>query len=302
MYDLSRAAYHSGGGVVKVKHLGKRKVNRSLGGNLVLFLFLLLVGCFMILPFVYSVLQSIKPVEEIFVFPPRFFVRRPTVDNYTQLFRLANSLWVPFGRYLLNSVIISVTATALHVLVSSMAGFALAKYKFPLSRVLFEIVVVALLFTGDVINVMRYMVLAKLRMIDTIWALLLPSIAAPLGLFLMTQFMKKLPTSLLEAAEIDGASTYRILIHVVMPNVKPAWLTLIIFCFQNVWNMTGGNYIYSEQLKLLPTVLNQVASGGIARAGVGAAAAVILMAVPIVLFLFAQGSIMETMAESGIKE
>ena len=287
---------------MKVKHLGRRKVNRSLGGNLVLFLFLFLMGCFMILPFVYSVLQSVKPVEEIFVFPPRFFVRRPTVDNYTQLFRLANSLWVPFGRYLLNSVLISVAVTSLHVLVSSMAGFALAKYRFPLSRALFEIVVVALLFTGDVINVMRYLVLAKLHIIDTVWALLLPSIAAPLGLFLMTQFMKKLPTSLLEAAEIDGASTYRILLHVVMPNVKPAWLTLIIFCFQNVWNMTGGNYIYSEQLKLLPTVLNQVSSGGIARAGVGAAAAVILMAVPIVLFLFAQGSIMETMAESGIKE
>ena len=285
-----------------MKHLGRRKVNRSLGGNLVLFLFLFLMGCFMILPFVYSVLQSVKPVEEIFVFPPRFFVRRPTVDNYTQLFRLANSLWVPFGRYLLNSVLISVAVTSLHVLVSSMAGFALAKYRFPLSRALFEIVVVALLFTGDVINVMRYLVLAKLHIIDTVWALLLPSIAAPLGLFLMTQFMKKLPTSLLEAAEIDGASTYRILLHVVMPNVKPAWLTLIIFCFQNVWNMTGGNYIYSEQLKLLPTVLNQVSSGGIARAGVGAAAAVILMAVPIVLFLFAQGSIMETMAESGIKE
>ena len=302
MSDTSRAANQSGGVFLKVKHLGRRKVNRSLGGNLVLFLFLFLMGCFMILPFVYSVLQSVKPVEEIFVFPPRFFVRRPTADNYTQLFRLANSLWVPFGRYLLNSVLISVAVTLLHVLVSSMAGFALAKYRFPLSRALFEIVVVALLFTGDVINVMRYLVLAKLHIIDTVWALLLPSIAAPLGLFLMTQFMKKLPTSLLEAAEIDGASTYRILIHVVMPNVKPAWLTLIIFCFQNVWNMTGGNYIYSEQLKLLPTVLNQVSSGGIARAGVGAAAAVILMAVPIVLFLFAQGSIMETMAESGIKE
>ncbi len=302
MSDTSRAANQSGGSFLKVKHLGRRKVNRSLGGNLVLFLFLFLMGCFMILPFVYSVLQSVKPVEEIFVFPPRFFVRRPTVDNYTQLFRLANSLWVPFGRYLLNSVLISVAVTSLHVLVSSMAGFALAKYRFPLSRALFEIVVVALLFTGDVINVMRYLVLAKLHIIDTVWALLLPSIAAPLGLFLMTQFMKKLPTSLLEAAEIDGASTYRILLHVVMPNVKPAWLTLIIFCFQNVWNMTGGNYIYSEQLKLLPTVLNQVSSGGIARAGVGAAAAVILMAVPIVLFLFAQGSIMETMAESGIKE
>ena len=302
MSDTSRAANQSGGVFLKVKHLGRRKVNRSLGGNLVLFRFLFLMGCFMILPFVYSVLQSVKPVEEIFVFPPRFFVRRPTADNYTQLFRLANSLWVPFGRYLLNSVLISVAVTLLHVLVSSMAGFALAKYRFPLSRALFEIVVVALLFTGDVINVMRYLVLAKLHIIDTVWALLLPSIAAPLGLFLMTQFMKKLPTSLLEAAEIDGASTYRILIHVVMPNVKPAWLTLIIFCFQNVWNMTGGNYIYSEQLKLLPTVLNQVSSGGIARAGVGAAAAVILMAVPIVLFLFAQGSIMETMAESGIKE
>jgi len=287
---------------LKIKLLKKHKVNRSFGGNLVLFLFLAMIGCFMVLPFVYSILQSIKPVEELFVFPPRFFVRRPTFDNYTQLFRLANSLWVPFGRYILNSILISVIVTFFHVAVSSMAGFALAKYEFPLSKTLFEIVVIALLFTGDVINVMRYMVMAKLHLIDTVWALLLPSIAGPLGLFLMTQFMKKLPTSLLEAAEIDGANIYRTLFHVVMPNVKPAWTTLIIFCFQGVWNSTGNNYIYSEQLKLLPTVLGQVSSGGIARAGVGAAAAVVLVLIPIILFLVAQSSIMETMAESGIKE
>lgn len=264
-------------------------------------MFLCMVGAFMILPFVYSIIQSLKPVEEIFVFPPRLFVKRPTFDNYSELFRLSNNLWVPFGRYLINSVFVSITVTGFHVIVSSMAGFALAKFRFPFSKVLFEIVVVALLFTGDVINVMRYLTLAKLGMINTIWALLLPSIAAPLGLFLMTQFMKNIPDSLIEAAQIDGTSTHRMLWSIVMPNVKPAWMTLIIFSFQGVWNMTGGNYIYSEQLKLLPTVFNQITASGIARAGVGSASAVIMLSLPVIAFLIAQSNIMETMAQSGIK-
>lgn len=280
----------------------KHNLSRSIGGNIFFLIFLLLIGCFMILPFVYSLIQSVKPPEELFVFPPRFFVKSPTSVNFSDLFRLANNLWVPFGRYLANSAFISIVATVLHVFCSSMAGFALAKFKFPFSRVLFEIVIIALLFTGDVINVMRYLVMANVGIINTVWSLLLPPIASPLGLFLMTQFMKKIPNSLIEAAQIDGASTYRTLWNVVMPNVKPAWLTLTIFCFQGVWNMTGTNYVYSEQLKLLPSVLNQISAGGIARAGVGAAAAVVLMSVPITLFLIAQGNIIETMAESGIKE
>ncbi|MFA7124006.1 MAG: carbohydrate ABC transporter permease, partial [Candidatus Delongbacteria bacterium] len=191
---------------------------------------------------------------------------------------------------------------AIHVVVSSMAGFALAKFKFPFSKVLFEIVVVALLFTGDVIGVMRYLILAKIGMIDTVWSLLLPSIAAPLGLFLMTQFMKSIHNAMIEAAQIDGASTFYMLWHIIMPNSKPAWMTLIIFCFQSVWNMTGTNYVYSEQLKLLPTVFSQIASSGIARVGVGAASAVLMMALPMITFLFAQSQIMQTMSHSGIRE
>lgn len=267
-----------------------------------MFFFLSLIGAFMILPFVYSIVQSVKPIEEIFVFPPRFFVRRPTIGNFSELFRLANTLWVPFSRYFMNSLTVSVIVTTVHVVVSSMAGFALAKFKFPFSKILFEIVVVALLFTGDVIGVMRYLILAKIGMIDTVWSLLLPSIAAPLGLFLMTQFMKSIHNAMIEAAQIDGASTFYMLWHVIMPNSKPAWMTLIIFSFQSVWNMTGSNYVYSEQLKLLPTVFSQIASSGIARVGVGAASAVLMMALPMITFLFAQSQIMQTMSHSGIRE
>lgn len=279
-----------------------KKLNRSWGGNTLMFIFLTVVGFFMIMPFVYSILQSLKPIEEIFVFPPRFFVKNPSFENFSELFRLANNLWVPFGRYLLNSIFVAVTVTILHVLISSMAGFVLGKFRIPFSKILFEVVVVALLFTGDIINVMRYLVMAKINLIDTVWALLLPSIAAPLGLFLMTQFMKTIPDSMMEAAQIDGATTNQTLWRVAMPNVKPAWMTLIIFCFQNVWNMNGGNYVYSEPLKLLPTVFGQITSSGIARVGVGSAAAVIMMSLPIITFLIAQSNIMETMAQSGIKE
>lgn len=280
----------------------KKKTTRSLGGDIAFLIFLTVVGLFFFMPFIYSIVQSLKPPEEIFVFPPRLTVDNPTLDNFSELFRLSNELWVPFGRYLLNSVFVSFAATALHVIVASMAAFALAKYKFPLSKFLFEIVVLALLFTGDVINVMRYLVMAKIGLIDTLFSVILPAISAPLGLFLMTQFMRGIPDSLLEAAKIDGAGTFTILWRIVMTNVKPAWMTLIIFSFQGLWNSTGGNYIYSESQKLLPTVFNQISAGGIARAGVAAAAAVVMIILPVVMFLFAQGSIIETMTQSGIKE
>jgi len=138
-------------------------------------------------------------------------------------------------------------------------------------------------------------------LIDTYWALILPAWQMTLGLYLMKQFMTQIPDSLLEAGKIDGANELMIWWKVVMPNVKPAWLTLTILSFQQLWNQTGGSFIFSENLKVLPTLLQQIAAGGIARAGVGAAVALFLMIPPIILFIISQSSVMETMVSAGIK-
>lgn len=286
----------------KMKIKKTKRVNRSTGGNVLVLLMLVILGGFMLLPVVYTVVQAFKPMEELFLFPPRFTVSNPTVKNFKLIGQLIDNLWVPFSRYTFNSVFVSAVGTAGNVIIASMAAYPLAKNDFPGKKFLFKIVTVALLFSGGVLGLAQYIIMAKLHMINTYWALILPSVATPMGLFLMKQFMEGISTSLLEAARIDGMNEFRIYWSIVMPNVKPAWLTMIIFAFQGMWSMTGGNFIYKEELKMLPTALAQIQSGGIARAGVAAAANLLMFIPPVLMFLITQSSIMETMAHAGIKE
>jgi ABC-type glycerol-3-phosphate transport system permease component len=149
---------------------------------------------------------------------------------------------------------------------------------------------------------MQYIVMARLGMINTYWALILPAAASPLCLFLMRQSMMTVPDAMLDAARVDGAGLFTTCWQVVMPNQKPALMTMMIFAFQSAWNIQGGSMVYKESLKTLPTVVQQATSGGLARAGVAMAAAVIMLLPPVVFFMLAQGKVIETMAHSGIKE
>ena len=276
-------------------------VARSLGGDIFITVVLIVVAAFMMLPFVYAIMQSLKPIEEIFIFPPRFFVVNPTLSNYLTLSKLTDSLWVPFSRYLVNSVVVTIAGTGFNLVVASMAAFPLAKYPFPGSKWLFRLVTTSLLFAGPVTALPQYIIVAKMGLINTLWSVILPAVGLPLGLFLMRNFMTQIPDGMLEAARIDGAGTWRIFASIAMTMVKPAALTLIIFTFQSLWNTTGGTFIYDEKIKLLPTILNQVVTAGIARAGSGAAASVVMMIPPFIIFIILQSRIIETMAFSGIK-
>ena len=280
----------------------RNKLSRSRLGNLVVLVLLAAMGVFTAIPFLFSIVQSIKPVDELFVYPPRLTVSRPTLDNFAVLFNLTSSTWVPVSRYLFNSLLLTVCGTVGNVVVCSMAAYPLAKLKFHGRKLLFNLVVVSLLFTYEVTFIPNYVILSKLQMLDTFWALLLPAVATPMGLFLMKQFMEQIPDSVVESARVDGAGTLTLYWRLVMPQVKPAWLTLVIFSFQSLWNREGLEFIFSEELKMFPTILKQVASSGVARAGAAAAAAVILMIPPIVVFLLSQSNVIETMASSGIKE
>lgn len=225
----------------------------------------------------------------------------PTLSNYLTLSKLTDSLWVPFSRYLVNSVVVTIAGTGFNLVVASMAAFPLAKYPFPGSKWLFRLVTTSLLFAGPVTALPQYIIVAKMGLINTLWSVILPAVGLPLGLFLMRNFMTQIPDGMLEAARIDGAGTWRIFASIAMPMVKPAALTLIIFTFQSLWNTTGGTFIYDEKIKLLPTILNQVVTAGIARAGSGAAASVVMMIPPFIIFIILQSRIIETMAFSGIK-
>lgn len=285
-------------------HISSRKRmsgGRTIAGNVFIFVFLGLMGAFMVLPLVYSIINSFKPFDELFAWPPRFFVKRPTLQNYSLLFKLASNMWVPFSRYVFNSVFVSIVATAGHVVIASMAAYPLAKFKLKLSW-LFNIVLWALLFNGTVLWLPQYVIMARMHMINTIWVFIIPALASPLGLFLMKQFMEIIPVSLIESARIDGASHFTTLFKIVMPQVKPAWLTLAIFSFQAVWNQQPFNMVFDENLKLLNMALTQVISAGTSRLGPAMADAVVIMIPPIIVFLIAQNSVIETMSHSGIKE
>jgi len=263
----------------------------------------MLVSAFMILPIFYSVVQAFKPIDEIFAYPPKFFVKNPSLDNFTQVFELADNLWVPFTRYLFNSLFISTFGTALYVFISSLAAYPLAKVRFPGHVIFSQLIVWTLLFRAEVTAIPQYIVISKLGFLNTYVAVIIPALAGTLGVFLMKQFIiSAIPDEILEAARIDGAREFGILFRIVMPAVKPAWLTLIIFAFQIFWNENGAQqYIFSENLKQLPTVLSTIASGGIARAGAGSAVSVLLMIPPILIFILSQSSVMQTMSHSGLK-
>ena len=285
------------------KHLiTRRHPNRSIGGDIGIYLLLIIFAVAMVFPVVFLIGSALKPLDELFRFPPPIWPQNPTLDNFSDLFVTMGQSFVPFSRYLVNTVFITAVGTFGHLVIASMAAFVLAKYEFPGGKAFFAVVTTCLMFSGYVTGIPNYLIMSKLGMVDTYWALILPAFAAPIGLFLMKQFMEGLPTALIEAATIDGASRFRVFWSIVMPNVKPAWLTMIIFSVQGLWNNSAATVIYSEAKKTLVYALTQIQAGGIARTGQMAAAQVIIIAVPILIFVFSQSQILETMASSGIKD
>ena len=279
-----------------------RMVGSRLAGNIAIFAFLLLLGLFMALPIYLAVIMAFKPVHELFIFPPKLYVLDPTLDNFRDMFRTLSELWVPFERYVFNTVLVTVCVTAAQCFLASMAAFVLAKCRIPGGNFLNKVIVTSLLYQSNVIYIMQYIVMAKLHMIDTYLALILPSVASPMCLFLMRQSMATVPDAMIEAAKVDGASLFTICWKIVIPNQKPALMTMMIFAFQAAWNIQGGTLVHSESLKTLPTVVAQAASAGLARAGVAMAAAVFMLIPPVVVFMLAQRQVIETMAHSGIKD
>lgn len=279
-----------------------RKPNRSIGGDIFVYFVLILFGAFFVFPLIYAINNSLKPLNEIFMYPPKLFVQNPTTDNFSDLFLLMGQSWVPFTRYIFNTVFMTLLGTVGHILFASMGAYALSKYRFPGSRFLFSLVVTTLMFSTYVTAIPNFIILSKLHFIDTYLAIIIPAWGSPIGFFLIKQFMDTVPDTLIEAAKIDGAKEWRIYWKIVMPIIRPAWLTAMIFSIQALWNNGGGAFIYAEELKGLPAALGQITAGGVARQGAGNAATVVMMIVPIFAFILTQSNIIETMASSGIKD
>ncbi len=290
----------------KVAKLRIRKsnhaLNRTLAGDVGINIMLLIVGTLMALPMVYNVMQAFKPLNEMFIYPPRFFVVNPTLKNFTDLFRLMSTSWVPFSRYIFNTAFIAIAGTFGNVVMSAMAAYSLSKLRYPGRNFLFKIIVYSLMFNSTVTGITSFIVISWMGWVDTYWAVIIPAWCSTFGLYLLKQFMEdSVHDEILESARLDGASEFRVMWTIALPMVKPAILTLIIFSFQGLWNTGSSIYIYSEQLKSFSYAIGQVLAGGIARSGAAAASSVIMMSVPILVFVVSQANVIETMSSSGLK-
>ncbi len=280
-----------------------KRYTRSKAANIFFFLFLFLAALFTLLPLVYCGITSFKPLDELLIFPPKFLVKRPTISNYLALPSLLGALQVSIGRYMFNSVFVSITGTVLSVIAGSMAAFVFSRTKVKGRKVIFLIVQIMLLYNSITLAVPQYLIFSKLHMIDTYWVYILPAIPSAVGCFLMKQYMdSSVPYALMEAARIDGAGMARIYWSIVMPIVKPAVMTMFLFSFQSMWSLVPTGTIFSESMKTLPQVMTSITQGGIARSGSAMAVTVILMIPPILVFLITQSNVLETMSSSGIKE
>ncbi len=270
------------------------------------YLILVPMAVFMLLPVVYIFSQSLKPLDELFMFPPRFLVQKPTFKNFTDLFRAASSTGVPMMRYLVNSVIVTVIAITLTLLITTMTAYALSKKEFKLKKFLFSVNQTALMFVAIAVAIPRYLIIDTIGLNDTFIVHILPYLAMPVGLFLVKQFIDQVPDELVEAAKVDGAGDWHIIMKIIIPLIKPALATVAILTFQMIWNSTESSnlYIITETKKtfsfyLTTLTANQAVS--IAGAGMAAAAGLIMFLPNLIIFVIMQSRVMDTMSHSGIK-
>lgn len=291
-----------------LKKIGLRKkdkevaLSRSSFGTFGISFALFVISLIMAVPLLYTILQSIKPIEEYYIYPPRFFVMDPTLDSYRAIISSIDSLGVPFTRYLFNAVFTTLAGTLSYLFLALITAYPVAKSKIKIVAILNAFLVYAMLFHNDTMAMLRYVVMSKIGIIDTYWAVILPGLSSTMGIFLIAQTIRaNIHDSILEAARIDGAGEFKILFSIVAPGVKAGWLTALIFIFQNYWNSGASNAIFSEELKHISVAMQTIATSGITRAGTGMAVTLILMIPTVIIFLWNQRSIMNTMAHSGLK-
>lgn len=269
------------------------------------YIFLIPFAVFMALPIIFIFNHAFKPLDELYAFPPRFFVNNPTLENFQNLSQLAEQSGIPLSRYVFNSLFVTVIVVFLSLALSTLAGYALSKKQFRGKKLLLEVNNTALMFVPIAVMIPRFLTVTTIGIEDTYFAHVLPLVAMPVGLFLIKQFIDQIPDSLIEAAVIDGATDFKIYWRVILPLIKPAIATAAILAFQLVWNdmETSNLYTTSENMRTLAFFMNTLAAQTNVVVGQGmAAVASMIMFVPnLILFVFLQSKVMNTMAHSGLK-
>ncbi len=268
--------------------------------------FLVPFSLLMLMPIVFILNHAFKPQSELFAYPPRFFVRRPTLDNFIELSRVASASGVPFSRYLVNSLMITLIGVFVAIFITAFSAYALSKLKFKGKKFLFEVNTLALMFVPIAVQIPRYLIIAQSGLIDTYFAHILPMVVMPVAMFLIKQFIDQTPNELIESAKIDGASEMQIFLKIVFPIILPAIATVGILAFQAIWNDTTTSVLYindesKRTIAFYMMSLTSMQGNTVAGQGMAAAAGLIMFVPNLVLFIVLQSKIMNTMAHSGIK-
>lgn len=283
----------------------RRAVKHVTMARVLLVGFLTTLGLIMLLPIIFLINHAFKPLNELFLYPPTIFVQHPTWRNFEQLFLHSASGNVPFTRYLFNSVLVSVLTLIAVILVSTMAGFVLAKHRFHFKSLILSMIMVSLMFVPETVQIPRYIVISQLGIMNTYFAHILPFVASPIAVFLMKQFIEQIPDSLLEAAKLDGASDLQIFLRIVIPLTGPAVATVAIITFQVVFGdvETSQLYMTIETMKTIPYYAMSFVSDvpGVAGQSIGAAVSLLMFLPNLILFLLFQRKMIETMLHSGVK-
>lgn len=286
---------------VDVDYLKKAKKRREYAPT-VITIFLAFAGVFSALPLVYLFVTAFKPAEELFLYPPRFYVSNPTLKNFTDLVNITANSMVPFTRYLFNTVVITAVYMFLLVMVGTMACYPLSKHKFPGHKFMFSTVTTALLFVAGAAAVPSYVIITGLKLDNTYLVYIIPGLANCTCMFLLKQFLDQVPDSIFEAGKIDGASEWQLYTKIALPLLRNAQATCVILTFPGIWGdiNTSTTYIYNEEFRTFAFFMSTL-QGGLARTGANAAASLIMTLPSIIVFIVSQSSVMDTMAHSGIK-
>lgn len=290
----------------------KRASSRMVGSGVgvkrsVVTVFMIFLVAFTALPLIYIVNAAFKPLDELFLFPPTFFVKHPTGKNFRDLVISLGSSTVPFLRYVFNSVFVSLCVVVGTVIISSTAAFALSKLELPFMAFWFNLIISALMFSNHVTTIPRYLVIESMGLYNSYTALILPQIAVAYNVFLMKQFLDQYPDQIMEAAHIDGAGDFLTFIKIVFPGQKPVVATMVVLTFVSCWNDFFSPLVYtsSQTMKTLPLALQTISGGAgassVSRAGAVSAASLLMILPVIIIFTLMQGKVMETMTQSGIK-
>ena len=274
-----------------------RKINpkKFEKGQIKIILLILPLVIFMGMPIIFIINHAFKPMEELFAFPPTFFVKNPTLENFIKLMKFSDSSGIPLSRYVFNSIVVTLLTVGLALLLTTMSAFALAKIKFKGRNMLTQINQIAIMFVSTAVLIPRYIVICKLGLIDNLFAHILPLVAMPVALFLVKQFVEQVPDSLLEAAYMDGATDLDVYRKVIIPMIRPAIATASILVFQQVWtNMETSSYFFSDDsMKTLTFYMNTLVNvnNTVAGQGMSAAASLIMFIPNLVLFIILQNNI-----------